>query len=145
MDGVATAGKVEPSTPTGLPRAKPRHSTNSTVSCGCHTLTDYFLHIVGWLSSAERSYRKRPRRRHFTKSMISVVLNSCPALLLSESIETPKRKGEIVCVGICQPVLDARSSHCLCACFHREVCPVHRCFVAIEMMSGIRRPELKSS
>jgi len=60
------------------------------------------------------------------QTMISVVQNSCPALLLSESIETPKCKGEIDCVGICQPVLDARSSHCLCACFfHREVCPVH--------------------
>jgi hypothetical protein len=35
--------------------------TNSAGSCGSHTLTDYILHVVGWLSSGERSYRKRPR------------------------------------------------------------------------------------
>jgi hypothetical protein len=43
-DDVATAGRVEPPTPTGLPRVKPRHSTNSTVSWGSHTVTDYILH-----------------------------------------------------------------------------------------------------
>jgi hypothetical protein len=33
------------------------------------------------------------------------------------ALETPKHKGKMDCVGICQPVLHAWSSHCLCACF----------------------------
>lgn len=63
------------------------------------------------------------------ETMISLVQKSCPTLQLSETVETPKRKGKIDCMGICEPVLEAQSSHCLCACFfHREECPVHRCY-----------------
>ena len=63
------------------------------------------------------------------KKTISLVHNSCPVLQLSEN-ETPKRRRvKMDCAVICQPVLDAKSSHCLCGCWsHREECPVHRCY-----------------
>jgi hypothetical protein len=71
-DGVATAGRVEPPTPTGLLRAKPRHST-------------YLAHC--WMAFLRGKIIPETSTAQY-QTMISLVQNSCPTLLISGSVDS---------------------------------------------------------